>query len=299
MNQVARMSCPFCDHSASEVVSFSRLFASPLPDNLRRCLSCGSQFQSPPPTPEQLAVEYEKYFIRRNSASAGGDENPKERYARLITQKLGAALDGARVLDLGAGEGFFSEYILKNSNAASLTAVDQLGVPRLEGDTRGRASIFRGSVEQFFESEDRQFDIILVLDLLEHLYSPGIVFQGLARLLAPGGIAIITCPRVPSVSAALMGPLWFQYKVEHITYPSFTGMEALARRHGIKLLEAKRNHKLLPIRYIVSVLANFGPSFTKKIFSLPLKIAQALPESISGKSILCPGGEMMIKATRE
>jgi hypothetical protein len=96
-----------------------------------------------------------------------------------------------------------------------------------------------------------------------------------------------------------MGPLWFQYKVEHITYPSFAGMEVLARRYGIKLLEAKRNQKLLPISYLVSVLANFGPTFTKKIFSLPLKVVQALPQSISGKAILCPGGEMMIKATRE
>ncbi len=225
-------------------------------------------------------------------------ENPKASYAKLLVQKLGSTLDGARVLDLGAGEGFFSEYILKNSKALSVTAVDQLGVPRLERDTSGRSTVFRGSVEDFTKSTDQKFDVILALDLLEHLYEPKVVFQGIERLLAPGGIALITSPRVPSLSSVLMGSLWFQYKLEHLTYPSFQGIKVAAQKHGISILELKKHKKLLPVRYMVNVLSNFGPTCLQKCFAPLCKLIEILPTSLSQKTLLVPSGELILVATR-
>lgn len=292
------MLCPFCDSTVSTPVRFALFGRSRAVKSLRRCSACRSQFQSPPPPPQELALEYERYFSRRHRGVRGAPaENPKESYAKLLVQHVGSRLAGARVLDLGAGEGFFSEYILRNTQAHFVTAVDQLGVPRLEGDSSGRSAIFRGSVEEFTNSTDQKFEVILALDLLEHLYDPKVVFRCIKRLLAPGGVAIVTSPRVPSFSSVVMGALWFQYKLEHLTYPSFRGIEAAAREQGITILELKKHKKLLPLRYIVSVLSNFGPDYLQKCFAPFRALIEILPSRFSQKTLLLPSGELILVAT--
>ena len=54
---------------------------------------------------------------------------------------------------------------------------------------------------------DEKFDVILALDLIEHIESPDALAQEIRRLLAPGGICILTTP--PKLLSAIWGePHW-------------------------------------------------------------------------------------------
>lgn len=63
------------------------------------------------------------------------------------------------------------------------------------------------------------FDLICLYDVIEHLPDPVIALRRLRPLLKPDGLLHISTPDVESLSARLMGPLWYHYKpTEHIWY---------------------------------------------------------------------------------
>jgi SAM-dependent methyltransferase len=111
---------------------------------------------------------------------------------------------GQEVLDVGCGRGFFAEELKANQNRVSgvdaLTPDDVKSVFELYEQcdlNGGLASLYPkfGSV---------RFDLVLFLDILEHLRAPEALLRDARPLLKPNGRVLVSVPNVANLTVRLM-----------------------------------------------------------------------------------------------
>jgi 2-polyprenyl-3-methyl-5-hydroxy-6-metoxy-1,4-benzoquinol methylase len=108
---------------------------------------------------------------------------------RTIDSLLASKAGGARILDVGCGAGLFFDALERygrvNGIESDPSAVEHSG--------RWRSRIVIGQLDDGFQTDDR-YDLILLLDLLEHVPEPTAVLRRASALLRPDGRVLITVP---------------------------------------------------------------------------------------------------------
>ncbi|EEB82513.1 class I SAM-dependent methyltransferase [Roseobacter sp. GAI101] len=139
----------------------------------------------------------------------------REDYHALVrTEVLKLVPEGENnVLDVGGGIGASSAYLKSTGKAVRATVVDLVGTACLPQIDRA----FGGDLEDpsLLEQVARDcgpFDVILCLDVLEHLSDPWTVVGRLSDMLVPGGVIVASIPNVRNYR--LLGPLLFQGRFE-------------------------------------------------------------------------------------
>ena len=96
----------------------------------------------------------------------------------------------ARVLDIGAGSGAIGKRLMEKG-FQNLSAV--------EIDARARdyiTPIYKAVHESLNPYKNEKFDLILLLDVLEHTATPEQFLNEILELLAPGGTILISVPNI-------------------------------------------------------------------------------------------------------
>ncbi len=144
------------------------------------------------------------------------EASPQERYVfkpsfgsshHWALAQISGRMAGKRVLDVGAGGGNIGRMI-RPEGPEDLVAV--------EIDTRAHPLLAHTFTEVHTSIEQlsgRQFDYVLLLDLLEHLSDPFDFVQKLRPLLAPGARLVISVPNVAHWSVRF--PLFFLGRFEY------------------------------------------------------------------------------------
>jgi 2-polyprenyl-6-hydroxyphenyl methylase/3-demethylubiquinone-9 3-methyltransferase len=101
---------------------------------------------------------------------------------------------GLRLLDIGCGGGLLSEPMARLG--FSVTAVDaserNIGTASAHAAAQGLKIDFRASTAEALEAEGvAPFDVILNMEVIEHVADPGEFLRSCGRLLAPGGLMIV------------------------------------------------------------------------------------------------------------
>jgi 2-polyprenyl-6-hydroxyphenyl methylase / 3-demethylubiquinone-9 3-methyltransferase len=102
--------------------------------------------------------------------------------------------EGLRLLDIGCGGGLLSEPMTRLGFA--VTGVDaserNIGVARTHAAEQGLAIDYRAATaEQLLAEGAGPFNVILNMEVIEHVADPAQYLRDCARLLAPGGLMIL------------------------------------------------------------------------------------------------------------
>ena len=112
---------------------------------------------------------------------------------------------GLRLLDIGCGGGLLCEPMARLG--FSVTGVDasarNIGVARAHGEAQGLDIDYRANTaEALIEQGEPLFDVILNMEVIEHVADPARFLQDCVRLLRPGGLMIVaTLNRTPKALA--------------------------------------------------------------------------------------------------
>lgn len=96
---------------------------------------------------------------------------------------------GSKILDFGCGSGFLVGELQKRG-------YDAFGVDSSEDAIKFRKGINNLSVKkgESLNFSDSSFDLVVALDVIEHIKHDDHAVKGIERILKPGGIIIITVP---------------------------------------------------------------------------------------------------------
>ncbi|MBV9996048.1 MAG: bifunctional 2-polyprenyl-6-hydroxyphenol methylase/3-demethylubiquinol 3-O-methyltransferase UbiG [Caulobacteraceae bacterium] len=122
-------------------------------------------------------------FIREQALTRFGRE-PKAR----------TPFEGLRLLDIGCGGGLLSEPMARlGFQVVGIDAAERnVGTARAHAEAAGLPIDYRcAAVEDLLGEETAPFDLILNMEVIEHVPDPGAFLRHAAALLAPGGLMVV------------------------------------------------------------------------------------------------------------
>lgn len=120
--------------------------------------------------------------------------------------------EGLRLLDIGCGGGLVSEPMarLGAEVTGADAAAENIEVARVHAAQSDLPIDYRATTAEAILAEGARFDVVLALEIVEHVADPQEFITTCARLLRPGGVLIAsTLNRTPqSFAAAIVGAEW-------------------------------------------------------------------------------------------
>jgi len=239
------LACPVCRSHDVKFFANARDVEYCTTDDVYRylqCSKCESVFLENPPV-DKLNVIYPAnyYSYLQSDAKASLLERVKQRFdARLFKQVLKQIPgDHLRVLDVGGGTGWLLSQVRCVSDRVSEThEVDFDETARDAAEAAGH--VFHSKrVEEFVSSE--KFDLILMLNLIEHVADPVTVLQSMTKLLSPDGILLIKTPNTKTLDRYL-----FQHRnwggfhcPRHFVLFTLDSFREMAEECGLDVVQAK------------------------------------------------------------
>lgn len=157
--------------------------------------------------------------------------------ARLVPQ-------GARVLDLGCGDGAMLDLLQRERGCSGY------GIEISDADVaacvrRGVNVIQLNLEEGLALFDDASFDVVLQIDTLQHLRNAETMLQETARVGRSGIVAFPNFGHWPNRLAVLRGRMpvtrrlpYQWYDTPNIRVGTYSDFEALARKNGLRILDA-------------------------------------------------------------
>lgn len=112
---------------------------------------------------------------------------------------------GQRVLEIGAGLGTFSAFLVDRQRLV-VTDAENHYVDHLRTRFAGRAHVRVGSLvlpDATMDLGDERFDTIICLNVLEHVHDDVRAIQSVSRALAPGGRLVLLVPALRALYGTL------------------------------------------------------------------------------------------------
>jgi 2-polyprenyl-3-methyl-5-hydroxy-6-metoxy-1,4-benzoquinol methylase len=230
-------SCLFCGSNKSEALfqitwnKFSKgrfaheRYRFQLPAiHVRRCVSCGLEYQNPRPTEDLLlTVVSEDYILRF----------PKKRLLELFRADLGLIREylpeGSTLVDVGCNVGGFLKLAKDHYGVMGCDPIPkaiefgraEYGLPDLHVGTLG-------------QMPPAEVDAVISLDTLEHFHDPKGFLEEAHRRLKPGGLLYIRTIRRDGPNARLSGRHWYGYWIWHTIFPTIRQVKDLCRNCGFE-----------------------------------------------------------------
>ena len=189
---------------------------------LYRCALCG--FVSGRASRSVPAEQrYEDYYCHPAPAS------PDARYHEWLAQAE-AVVGRGRLLEVGAGSGGFVRTALARGWEVDATEISKSA---LDGLRAVGAAVFTGDVAAA-RYPDRRFDLVVSLEVIEHLPAPMAQLAELCRVTRAGGLLLLTTPNFDGLSRRCLGVRWRVIDPEHLGYFTPSTLRCTARQAGYR-----------------------------------------------------------------
>jgi SAM-dependent methyltransferase len=235
--------CPVCGDGGREVLHdglVDRLYGAPGTWRMQRCTGCGAAYLDPRPTADSIGAAYEGYYTHEPAPEAAGSGpgrrlrralrngylNARYGYALRPATGLGRLLvpllpgqraaadrhvrgltrprEGARVLDVGCGNG---EFLLQ-MRAAGWLAYGLDVDPDAAARAGERSLDVRTGALEPGAYPGRSFDAVTLSHSLEHVPDPIATLRTCREILRDDGVLWIATPNLASQGHVRFGRAW-------------------------------------------------------------------------------------------
>ena len=261
--------CPVCDSLSRTLVfaqRFERVAGSPITGyDVVVCADCGTAFADGIPDQETLAAHYREMSSYEYGQREGRESDHDHARLEIVARDFERFLPSQdmRVLDVGCASGrlpaCLQEHGYRHVMGVDPSPACAAAARRLYG-----IEVVAGTVQDCGLAE-RSFDAISLIGVLEHMVDLHDALDGVARLLAPGGILYLEVPDATRFADFPNAP--FQdFSTEHINFFGPVSLQNLMGRHGFTLVEQAQNAR---VQSQASVMSNISAAYRFQGGSVP------------------------------
>jgi len=239
--------CPECgrDNAPAPANRYSRP-----PWLIKECAACGFVYVEAAPIYEELADEHSWDKTAVAHARARKDRHPllyalsKATRWRLhlfkrqrLEDLVAAYVAHGRVLDVGCGKGSQLKSLADRYVPFGIE-ISRVEAAYAEDFVKARKGevIVKPAAEGLTTLPADFVDAVFMRSYLEHETDPGAVLAGIARVLRPGGIAIIKVPNYGSLNRRVLGNHWSGFRLpDHLNYFTPASLVRMCRNRGLSV----------------------------------------------------------------
>lgn len=216
--------------------------------SIERCRACGLGVLHP-----ELVARSD--YVEGHDAEYAGQAEVRIRNADRLLRLLPPPAPGAALLDVGCAYGF----LLAAARALGYRSVGiEVSQPASEyARQRYGAEVWTGLIEDApFKSPS--FDVVTLVDVIEHLTDPATTLAHVHRLLRPGGWLLILTPDLGSAVARLLGRHWWGLLDDHSFYFSRRTLPRFLEAHGFAIEQSTAFGRVFPLRHWIFKLSQYS-----------------------------------------
>jgi 2-polyprenyl-3-methyl-5-hydroxy-6-metoxy-1,4-benzoquinol methylase len=264
-SELVRVRCPLCGEDENAL-----LHDFP-PYQVVRCLSCLAYYLSPRLIDSAMRRFYEddKYFQDGDigyKSYLQQELSLRYSFRHFMRQLNTRRLTGGSLLEIGCGHGFLLDeakgYFQYRAGIDFATAVVV--------SARQRADrVYQGDINSIPASH--MFDCIMLISVIEHVYTPADFIDQLCAHLQPAGHLIIATPDVDGIYRRVLGRRWpaFQVIPEHVAFYNEKTLSSMMTKSGLTAITTLPYVRAYPANLLVDEF-NLWPVILKRLGQLNL-----------------------------
>jgi 2-polyprenyl-3-methyl-5-hydroxy-6-metoxy-1,4-benzoquinol methylase len=215
-------------------------------DDILQCIRCGMVSSRPTLAPDEIL---EKYGRVEDEAYLLEEGARRELFEWILGATRRYALNGKRLLEIGSNVGLFLDVASQLGWTAkgiepSRWAV-QLGRAQFDVDLQ------LGTVEELKEPV-RSSDVIVMLDVLEHLIDPLAALRRLRPVVDDDGLLVLSTVNLTGLHARMRRGNWPWFIRSHLHYFSPQTLREMLRLAGFRIVE----WSIIPRSFHLSYIAH-------------------------------------------
>lgn len=185
------------------------------------------------------------------------------------------------LLDVGAGSG----KLIRRLNRIRPCAVSGIepSVALFKTYDLGSLGIEAITLPELAACQTPAYDVVTVLDVIEHVPEAAEFVHALARVTKPGGFVFLSTPDAGGLLARLLGRRWHHYNAYHFSLYGREAVAEAARRSGFRIVSSEHRSKRMSLDYLWSRAMDFQLARRRKSeerrpsrFAIPVNFGDTL-----------------------
>ena len=221
--------CPVCGWKRGDLLYTFGFFG------VHSCLGCGAGHLSPRVVEDDIVKIYQNPSYFSSDSSFGylnyesQEDGLRKSFALLVKRLKKWGRAKGTLLEIGCGPGLFLQE-------AQGSFEHMIGLD-LSEDALKRASMYAdrvvvGGIDALQEGE--QFDLVVAISLIEHVYSPGKFLRNILGHLKEGGAILFVTPDFGGIWHRFLGRRWPSFKIpEHVVFYTRRSLRYLGDTCGL------------------------------------------------------------------
>lgn len=221
------------------------------------CKKCGLVFTNPQPKVAYLKSSYEDivdYEYAEESASRSIN-------AHLCLSTIKRYINSGKLLDIGCSTGFFLNSARIDFDVEGI----ELSKWAIDFAKRRFKLIIKHGDILSVKYPDKTFDVVTLIDVLEHLTNPIETISEIHRILKDKGLLYIVTPNINSFSSKLLRKRWWGLRPAHLFYFSSKTLNLVLKKGGFKILNNNSYGRIFTYKYWLSRIKNYNKSLYRSI----------------------------------
>lgn len=272
-----------------------------------KCNDCGLMFLHPIPSILELKKIYNgKYFENETLLSPEMkylygyydyiSERLNKQYGyqgiiKSVRELLPTKAHKPRWLDIGCGYGYLMDIVF--DNGFEVTGVEFNPYAAKYIKSKYVYPVIEGTIKSI--PKDKKFEVISMMDVIEHLRNPFEDLNMIRDLLVENGLIVITTMDSESLTSRILGKKLedFRRTREHIFFFSRRSMRAVLKQHGYEILKMRSIGHTFQLKFLFERIGNYFPRISKviKFFIFPKWLLEA-------NVYINPGTKMLLIAVK-
>jgi 2-polyprenyl-3-methyl-5-hydroxy-6-metoxy-1,4-benzoquinol methylase len=186
-----------------------------------------------------------------------------------------------RLLDVGAGSGKLVRR-LRNTRQCSVMGLEP-SMTLFDNYRLADLAIAPTSLPDLVAQGIPPFDVVTVLDVIEHVPGAAEFLAALARAAKPGGFVFLSTPDAGGALARVLGRHWHHCNAYHFSLYGQRAIGEAARRYGFDTVWSGHHSKRMPIDYLWNYARDFliarrrrPREYQPSRFAVPINLADTL-----------------------